>query len=293
MESIAHEAGFSMNPPAGNALTGAGDWTRYYSDRQFEQIRRTARRSSAIDDFLARRRGRIFELGCGGSPLLARSALLGWEVGGIDFNADALELIRAVLMRDGHGCEDLVHGDAFSYDTSRFDGRYDALLSFGFLEHFRNPEILLAKWKSVLNDGGSVVSIIPNLFSVNSVLMRRFDPEFWAQHVRYSPRDMDRFHGDAGLEPVRKARFCGIYDIHMLIPWARIRQRIGEGFGFKTVKYLSYFGIGKLLGLLPASGLRPFNSFVMGIYAPSARQAPEAGGFSLSGRCAFPQKGIL
>jgi 2-polyprenyl-3-methyl-5-hydroxy-6-metoxy-1,4-benzoquinol methylase len=206
-------------------------------------------------------------LGCGGSPLLARSNLLGWEVGGIDFNADALELIRNYLIQAGHKCEDLVHGDAFTHDTSRFDGRYDLLLSFGFLEHFMNPSALLSKWKSILAARGKVVSIIPNLFSVNSFLMRKFDPAFWAQHVRYSPRDMDRFHAEAGLEPVRKARYCGTYDIHMLIPWARIRQQIGDGIVFKSIKYVSYFGIGKLLGLLPPSGLKPVNSFVMGVYA--------------------------
>ncbi len=250
-----------------NALTKREDWTHYYSGLQLEQIEKTAYRTSCIDDYLKNKTGKIFELGCGGSHLLARCALLGWEVGGIDFNADGLELIRSYLSKRNYKNTNLVCGDIFTYDTSQFENEYNIMISFGFLEHFKDPQSILLKWKKILHRDGIVISCIPNLFSINVPLMKKYDPEFWEQHIRYSPRDMDQFHVHAGLVPLMKARYLGKYDVNMLIPWGNIMQTINNRFLFKTTRYIAYYGVGKLLGLLPKSNKRLFNSFILGVYA--------------------------
>jgi len=248
------------------SLTNEGDWAQYYSGRQFDLVERLAGMPSLIDEYLKGKPGRIFEMGCGGSHLLARSAMLGWEVGGIDFNNKALALISDYLALRNYENRNILFGDIFSYDYSELEDYYDILVSYGFLEHFTDPHLILSKWKNILAEKGMVISIIPNLYSVNALLMKKFDPVFWSQHIPYSPTDMDQFHTDAGLVPLRKAQYLGHYDILMLIPWSKIQQKINNIIVFKIIKYMAYYGVERLLRILPASNMRRFNSFVMGVY---------------------------
>jgi 2-polyprenyl-3-methyl-5-hydroxy-6-metoxy-1,4-benzoquinol methylase len=94
-------------------LTSVEDWSKYYEDRSLDEIERLAGLPSIIDDYLKIKNGKIFELGCGGSYLLARSAQLGWEVGGIDFNPVALNLIKTYLIRKGYRSDKLICNDIF------------------------------------------------------------------------------------------------------------------------------------------------------------------------------------
>jgi 2-polyprenyl-3-methyl-5-hydroxy-6-metoxy-1,4-benzoquinol methylase len=254
------------------ALTKPEDWKDYYSSREFEHIEDHAVRKSIIDGFLTGKTGKVFELGCGGSPFLARAAFLGWEVGGIDFNSESLSLINNYLAAKGRDTSGLVNGDVFSFDISTLQGKYDLLFSFGFLEHFGDPCAILERWKKILKPGGMIVSVIPNLFSVNGRLLRKYDPEFWDQHYTYNTQDMDRFHTGAGLEPISKARFFGRYDIHMLIPWGKIAQAMNDMIVFKAVKYFVYYAVGYPLKLVPA-GSRTISPVILGVYLVPVRPA--------------------
>lgn len=98
----------------------------------------------------AEKKGKIFELGFGGSILLSRSAFLGWQVGGIDFNQDAVALTKTYFEQQNMDTSELFFGSAMNFDSAQVDGAYDILISNGFLEHFVDPSILLAKWSSIL-----------------------------------------------------------------------------------------------------------------------------------------------
>jgi 2-polyprenyl-3-methyl-5-hydroxy-6-metoxy-1,4-benzoquinol methylase len=249
-----------------NSLTKEDDWAKYYSGRQIEQIERAAHQTSIIDNYLKNKSGKIFELGCGASHVLARAAMFGWEVGGIDFNSNALDLIRTYLSKNGFENMNLICGDIFSYNCSQLNNKYDLLVSFGFLEHFKNPQSIISKWGTILKPEGIIISVIPNLFSINTAIFKKYDPDFWAQHIIYSPDDMDQFHFGAGYIPLKKAQFSGHFDIHMLIPWHKIRQKIGNKFIFRITKSFAYYGVEKLFGFLPGSNLKKLNSFVIGVY---------------------------
>ncbi len=80
-----------------NSLTESDDWNKYYSNREYRSIEQSAERQSIIEGFLKNNTGKIFELGCGQSQTLARSIMLGWDVGGIDFNSNALLPLRMYL----------------------------------------------------------------------------------------------------------------------------------------------------------------------------------------------------
>ena len=256
-----------QNRECNYALNKQKDWMKYYTSRKFEQIEQSTHLKSFLDDYLRGKTGKIFELGCGGSTMLARSALLGWEVGGIDLYDKGMDLIRNYLSLKKQDHKDLVCGDVFSYDCSNLHNKYDLLVSFGFLEHFKTPQSIIQKWKQILKPSGVVFSVISNLFAINACLMKLYTPDCWAQHVRYSPQEMDQFHIRAGLVPLKKALYCGQYSIDSLTPWNAIEKKIGNQTIFKTTKYFSHYAVGKLLGLLPKKNLKLLNSSVVGIYA--------------------------
>jgi hypothetical protein len=140
------------------------------------------------------------------------------------------------------------------------------LVTHGFLEHFNNPSVIISKWVNILKEGGNVISAIPNLFSINSFFLKKFDKETWNQHVFYSPQDLESIHVNAGLKVIQRANFFGKYDVHLLIPWEEIQKIITNKIIFKLIKYFSVFCIEKVLHLIPKKGLRLFNSMIVGVY---------------------------
>ncbi len=249
-----------------SALTNANDWADYYSGLDFARLERATKQPCRIDKWLKEKTGKIFELGCGGSSLLARSACLGWEVSGIDFNQAALAHLQSFLKSKEYRHSHLINADIFKYDCGHLSETYDILVSFGFLEHFNNPTQILKKWTKIVRPGGLVISIIPNLYSFNAGIFKKFDPDFWNMHVVFSPENFESFHISIGLTPLRSADYMGKYNIHMLIPWEKIENKIQNKWIFKIIKYAANFGIGSVLRLLPDHGMRSINPLIMGVY---------------------------
>lgn len=249
-----------------SALTDANDWADYYSGLDFARLERATRQPCRIDKWLKEKTGKIFELGCGESFVLARSAYLGWEVSGVDFNQKALTSLQSFLDSKKYKSGPLINADIFRYDCDHLSGTQDILVSFGFLEHFKDPKQILKKWIKVLKPGGLVISIIPNLFSFNAGIFKKFDRDFWDMHIAFSPESLGAFHTSIGLMPLRPADYTGKYNIHSLIPWEKIEDRIQNRWAFKILKYSATYGLESMLQLLPDHGLRSINPLIMGIY---------------------------
>lgn len=113
---------------------------------------------------------------------------------------------------------------------------------------------------------GIVISVIPNLLSINAHFLKKYDSATWDQHFVMSPNQLDSFHVKAGLEIVERAYFFGQYNIHMLIPWDCIRAKISSALLFRMVKLPATLIAAPLLGLLPKKGLQSLNAKIIGIY---------------------------
>jgi len=249
-----------------NALTDSRIWDRHYRGRDLEAIELDTQRPSLIDHHLLQGPGTLFELGCGGSHMLTRSALLGWEVSGIDFHPPSVELLRQYLEIKGWFYRHLITADALTYDCEPLRDSFDMLVSFGFLEHFKNPAVVLEKWATTLRPGGRVISAIPNLFSINAMIFKYLDREYWGKHIAWTPEQLDDIHRQGGLVVEKNAEYTGKYDIQMLIPWGKIHQKLKHTTLIRVVRGLAHYGVGKSLAALPARGLKRINSLVMGVY---------------------------
>ncbi len=257
----------SKNKAPTGSLTNSEDWSEYYAKRDLASLEQLSKRETLLDEFFNQHKGSIFELGCGQSAVLAKASQQGWKVGGIDFNAKAIEVLKVFVAQQNGDIDDLVVGDVFEYSTKVFSERFDLLGSYGFLEHFTNPGDILKRWVEVIKPGGMVVTTIPNLFSINGKIFKKFDPEFWEQHVAYTAEDVHEMHLNAGLEPVTLARYDGKFDIHTLIPWDKISTKIAKPIIFKLVKYISFYLIHHPLRFItPNKNSRLFNRRIIGIY---------------------------
>ena len=207
--------------------------------------------------------GTAFELGCGGSVELLKLAKSGWHIGGIDYHKDAVELLKDYCQNSDYK-QDFYSGDILSFNPNTVK-KCSLLLSFGLLEHFKNPDSILSKWSEVLETNGLVVTSIPNLYSINAKLLANYDQELWHQHIPYSPSILDSFHQLAGLEVVKPASYLGDFDEYCLIPWNKIKQQKGIIL-FKFFKYLSSFVITPLFKIFSHISPATFSPYIIGVY---------------------------
>lgn len=254
-----------MHSKKSDGLTNFQDWNNYYGEDYFENKYIPTHMIPILNkEIWCYEPGKLFELGCGSSLYLVKSALKGWEVSGIDFNKKAIEALKNYLQSKGVKMRQLIFNDVFDYDCTSLANKYDFLVSFGFLEHFRNPEDILRKWCVILKPGGKVISVIPNLMSLNAKLLRRYDFKLWQKHITITPVQLDKIHLNAGLWIKKPAIYAGSYDLDMLIPW----NKIGEKCPLFVLKLLRYSGtfIAYCLKSFFKDNYRLINPVIYGVY---------------------------
>jgi len=103
----------------------------------------------------------VLELGCGGSPFFSylQKNLPEGNIIGMDRSLNALYLLKTTHKTSYE--TNLVCGDIFKNPIR--ENRFDIVCSFGFIEHFRNPKMVLEVHKKLLKPGGIIVCLIPNL----------------------------------------------------------------------------------------------------------------------------------
>jgi SAM-dependent methyltransferase len=252
-----------------NSLTSPSDWDGYYESRSAGDRLPPDIQEVVSTELLSADPGEIFELGCGGSIVLRSCAEAGWKVSGIDFNRKAVDGLSSSLGAQKLPFGDLIHGDVHRYDCSLLGETYDTLFSIGFLEHFRRPEQILDRWARVVKQGGKVLSIIPNLFSFNALLLRKYSRAHWDQHRTISPLELDGMHLAAGLAVESPARYKGGFDVDMFIPWSVIRQKLRYPLLLALARHGSCLVVRNALDLVFHKNSRFVSPIIYGIYRKS------------------------
>jgi len=111
------------------------------------------------------RSGRALEVGCGSARLLARvGAAAPLDLVALDPAPHALALASKSAAQAGVAMR-RASGDALALPFH--DGAFDLVLSGGLLEHFREPEPVLAEMVRVLRPGGTFYAdVVPRRFSL-------------------------------------------------------------------------------------------------------------------------------
>lgn len=181
-----------MNPPAAEPSV-LFDWDLAEFDRLVE--------NSADDDSLQlvlpylRRHGKVLEAGCGPGHVVAYLLARGFDVEGVELNAAVVaEMLRLQPTLP------LRVADVSNLD--RPDGFYQAVLSFGVIEHFKSgPTTVLREHHRILAPGGIAMFSVPSLTAI-----RRIKRAWYFASAPLRPSLNPTLRRMTGREPVRLNR---------------------------------------------------------------------------------------
>lgn len=157
-----------------NELTELEYWDKFWWEIQLPQrVNMDFSNDYAIADFIIENVPQAWghsktalEVGCApGKWMVFLKEEMGYTPHGCEYVHSAVEATRKNLdMNNIHDAK--VHeGDFLSYDFG--EQKYDLIVSFGFIEHFQNPDVVIHKMKSLLKPNGRLVVGIPNFNGLN------------------------------------------------------------------------------------------------------------------------------
>ena len=153
----------------------------------------------------------IIEIGSApGTYLVGLKARFGWTPHGVEYAETGVAENRRVFAESGIDPDNVIHADFLSDAFHRqHDGRFDIVLSRGFIEHFHSPEPVVSRHLDMLKPGGILVLIIPNLRGINYGLQWLLDRRSLAGHnvAIMERRRFARLFARERVEPL----FCGYY----------------------------------------------------------------------------------
>jgi 2-polyprenyl-3-methyl-5-hydroxy-6-metoxy-1,4-benzoquinol methylase len=158
--------------------------SREYWIGEWKQIAaRRHRRSRVLPEIrahLPRRPGlSFFEVGCAPGGILADYCRrFGYVAHGIDYAEDPAR-IEAFLRDEGVRVGRIHKRDFFSWNPPE---RYDIVASFGFIEHFENPEPVADRHFALVRPGGRVILSVPNFAGAQRLLRWIADAENLGRH---------------------------------------------------------------------------------------------------------------
>lgn len=142
--------------------------------------------------YLAGKKGRLLDVGCGNGATVAGASQMGWDAQGLDTDPMAVSASR----RRGVNAH-LGSLTELSFD----DDSFDLILSHHVIEHVHEPLDMLREMRRTLRPGGTLAVITPN---AASLLHRWFGPDWRGLEP---PRHLRIFTPATLLSLARKAGF--------------------------------------------------------------------------------------
>jgi 2-polyprenyl-6-hydroxyphenyl methylase/3-demethylubiquinone-9 3-methyltransferase len=140
---------------------------------------------------------RLLEVGCAtGRWLIYFHRTFGYAVTGCDYSEAGCREARQNLARAG------IAGDVVQDDLFRLEGRWDVVFSGGLIEHFTDAQGVLGKFASLLNPGGFLVTIVPNLSGLSGAYHRWLKPETFTTHRVVTAAQLRQWYGALGLRRI-------------------------------------------------------------------------------------------
>lgn len=143
----------------------------------------------------------LLEVGCARSAWLPYFAKeFGFKVHGLDYSEVGCRQAAQILTNEGVQGE-IECADFFS-PPERMLGEFDAVVSFGVVEHFADTAGCIRQFSKFLKPDGLMVTIVPNMVGALGVLQKIVNRPAFDVHVPLKCQYLARAHEDAGLESV-------------------------------------------------------------------------------------------
>jgi SAM-dependent methyltransferase len=178
------------------SLYGPGYLARWGATDTSEMARVRAMKHASFADFLRDvrsevRGGRLLDVGCATGFLMEVADADGFEVYGLDRNAEGVALARERFGDRVH-CGDLA--------DAPFDGiDFDVVTAIDVFEHVTDPGALLDGIEARLRPGGVLAAVLPNAGSAVRRLLGGRWPHYVAEHLfHWSRGNLERFLTERG-----------------------------------------------------------------------------------------------
>jgi 2-polyprenyl-3-methyl-5-hydroxy-6-metoxy-1,4-benzoquinol methylase len=153
--------------------------------------------TAALAD-VARPGASLLELGCGGSALLPYFAnRLGFTVSGIDYSQGGIDMARRICAAHGVAPH-LIRADFF-HAPEECREAYDAVVSFGVVEHFTDTNATIEAFARFVRPGGKLITVVPNMRGLSGLGQRLLDRGIYDIHETIDPPRLRAAHEAAGL----------------------------------------------------------------------------------------------
>lgn len=158
----------------------------------------------------------LMEVGAGSSgwlPYLAMKYHL--VVSGLDYSEAGCEICKKNLRQLGIAFDKIVCEDIFNWKT---EDTYDIIISFGVIEHFEYPEKILDICRKHLNQGGLIITVVPNLNGLPGKIVKFFLPDVYKMHQVIDLKHLISMHHNVGFEKI-KSKYAGLI-YPLVFPWS-------------------------------------------------------------------------
>jgi SAM-dependent methyltransferase len=126
----------------------------------------------------------VIEIGSAPGDFLVRFAnKLGAEPYGVEYTSHGAARNRRAFTSAGYAADNVIEADFFS-DAFLAEniGRFDIVISRGFIEHFADVRAVVERHVALLKDEGLLLILIPNLRGIYAPWTQRFNPDQMPLH---------------------------------------------------------------------------------------------------------------
>lgn len=216
--------------------------------------------SQALADYLPHE-GEVLEVGCAPGKWLAFAARnSGLQPSGIEYSQGGVAATKRnfQLLNISHGS--LIAADFFNTTPDKL---YDAVMSFGFIEHFDNVDDVVQRHLSWLKPGGTLILGVPNFSGINKTIQSLFDQNILDKHnleimnLAYFSQLGSRHHLNEVV-----IKHLGSFEPALFIP----KSRIGNPLQFSIRVILYGIRMLRKFKFLDHINHPSFSSYILAVY---------------------------
>lgn len=169
--------------------------------------------------FSVAREKKVIEVGCApGRRLLEFARRYGYEPYGVEYTQAGVDAVRTLFVKNGIPEKNCIASDFFDAGFQNANrNTYDAVISFGFIEHFSDTTEVINAHINLLKPGGMLVIMIPRLRGIYLPLVRWLAPDLIPKH-NLTIMERGRFRTLFPREKVRPlfADYYGVMNLSIL-----------------------------------------------------------------------------
>ena len=147
---------------------------------------------------------KVLEAGCGFGQWVFWMVEQGYQAVGIDLSPKAIRTAKDYIRKNKiKNCE-FIEGDVRRMPIE--DNYFDIIYSFGLIEHFHKPEIILNEFKRVLKPGGKIFLSMPNQYSghtLTRIILKMIGKWDLGHERSYTKKSLDKLFEKSGLKVLR------------------------------------------------------------------------------------------